>query len=120
MFPEVPKVIYEAGPYCIDPFKRVLTKDGHRVPLEGKTFDVFLALLQNRDRVLSRNELLDMAWKPDEHVIPANADQHVYLLRRGLGDSSKSPRYIATFPKCGYKFIHVVVERYYTEPAYDP
>jgi DNA-binding winged helix-turn-helix (wHTH) protein len=111
MSPAAPVIIYEAGPYSINTARRLVTRCGERIHVQHRGFDLLLALVSSRDRVVERNELLDMAWGVDQHVIPANVDQQVYLSRRAFGDDSKAPRYIATFGRRGYRFVHDVVER---------
>ena len=49
---------YESGPFCADPIKRVLLRDGEPVPLAPKVLEKLGALIESRDRVLTKDELL--------------------------------------------------------------
>ena len=46
----------------IDPTKRLLSRSGRPVPVEGKAFDLLLHLIEHRDRVVSSGELLETLW----------------------------------------------------------
>ena len=50
------------GPFELRPQARQLLSSGQRVPLGARAFDVLLALVERRDRVVSKAELLDLAW----------------------------------------------------------
>ena len=77
--------------------------------MAGKTLDTLVALVQNRGRVLGKDELLSRLW-PDTVVEDANLTQSIFTLRKVLGDSPKNPRYIATVSGRGYQFVAPVAE----------
>ncbi|HET7745971.1 MAG TPA: winged helix-turn-helix domain-containing protein [Vicinamibacteria bacterium] len=77
---------------------------GEPVPLEPKAFDVLRHLLENRDRLVTKDELLDAVWK-DTFVTPNVLTRVVAQLRKGLGDDAHEARYIETVAKRGYRFI---------------
>ena len=54
------KGLYAFGPFRLDPTRRVLTRDGARVAMPPKIFDTLLYFLENPDRVVSKDELLDV------------------------------------------------------------
>jgi TolB-like protein/DNA-binding winged helix-turn-helix (wHTH) protein/Tfp pilus assembly protein PilF len=70
---------------------------------------MLLLLVENRGRVLEKQELLDTLW-PGSIVEEANLSQTIYLLRRALAEGSDGERYVETIPKRGYRFIAPVVE----------
>lgn len=80
------------------PAQRLLLRGGLPQKLGGRAFDLLLALLQHRDRVVPKHELLDLVW-PRLVVEENNLQVHVLALRRLLG-----PRAIATVPGRGYRF----------------
>ena len=82
-------------------------RDGETLPLKPKVFDTLLLLVENRGRVLDKDELLSRLW-PDTVVEESNLSQNVYLLRKALGDDGEA--YIATMPKRGYRFVASVNE----------
>ena len=57
---EPPKPAFEFGSFSLDPDKRLLLRNGAAVPLAPKVLETLLALVENRDRVLSKDELLDL------------------------------------------------------------
>ena len=83
--------------------------DGKAVTLAPKALEMLLLLVENRGRVLEKQELLDDLW-PDNIVEEANLSQTIYLLRRALAECSNGEQYIETIPKRGYRFIATVVE----------
>ena len=82
---------------------RLLIADGTPVPLTSKAFDALVVLIENRDRVVTKDELLRSVW-PDVDVEEGNLTQQVFLLRKALGESAQQPRCIVTVPGHGYRF----------------
>ena len=97
------------GTYRLDSAKRLLLRDGEPVPLAPKAFDTLLFLVEHRDRVVSKDELLRALW-PDTVVEEASLSQQIFLLRKALGDGSDDAEYIATVPRRGYRFVAPVTE----------
>lgn len=100
---------YEFGPFQIDKLNHVLLRDGETLPLKPKVFDTLLLLVENRGRVLDKDELLSRLW-PDTVVEESNLSQNVYLLRKVLDEVPRGEAYIETMPKRGYRFVASVNE----------
>jgi len=100
---------YEFGPFQIDKLNHVLLRQGETIPLKPKVYDTLLLLVENRERVLEKDELLRRLW-PDTIVEEANLSQNVYLLRRALGEETGGETYIQTVTKRGYRFVGKVNE----------
>jgi DNA-binding winged helix-turn-helix (wHTH) protein/TolB-like protein/Flp pilus assembly protein TadD len=105
--------VFEFGPFLLDPARRVLLRDGEPVALQPKALDMLLRLVERRDVVLTKDELLRDLW-PDTFVDEANLSQNIYVVRKALGQEG-SDAYIQTVPKRGYRFVAAVHER--TETA---
>ena len=96
--------LYEFGDVAVDLRRVEVRRAGEAVPLEPKSFDVLRHLLENRDRLVTKDELLDAVWK-DTFVTPNVLTRAVAQLRKGLGDDAFEARYIETVAKRGYRFI---------------
>lgn len=97
-------VIYEFGDVRIDLARMRLLRSGRVVPLEPKLFDVLRLLLENRDRVVTKEELLDTVWSGT--FVTQNAlTRAVAQLRKSLGDDAHEARFIETAARRGYRFI---------------
>ena len=88
--------------YVIRPSQRDVLVDGTSVRLGGRAFDVLITLVERRDRVVSKHELLDLVW-PGMIVEENNLQVHISTLRKLLG-----PQVIATIPGRGYRFTAVL------------
>jgi DNA-binding winged helix-turn-helix (wHTH) protein/Tol biopolymer transport system component len=94
---------WEFDGFTIQPEMRLLLSGRVAIPLTGKAFDTLMVLVANRDRVVTKDELLRAVW-PDVVVEEGNLTQQVFLLRKALGESAQQPRYILTIPGHGYRF----------------
>jgi Tol biopolymer transport system component/DNA-binding winged helix-turn-helix (wHTH) protein len=94
---------FEFGPYLLDSHLCVLYAEGSPVPIAHKTFEILLMLVRNRNRVVSRDELLHAIW-PDVNVEASNITQNIYVLRKTL-ERRPGERYIQTVPGRGYRFL---------------
>jgi len=101
--------MYEFGPFRLDPQRRLLTRGTDPVPLTPKVIETLVVLIENRDRVVSKDDLMKMVW-PDSFVEESNLSQNVFVLRKALGDSSQERRYIVNLPGRGYQFTEAVRE----------
>ena len=103
-------VTFEFTPFVLDPAKRVLLRAGVPQTLTPRAFDLLLLLVQQRDRVLSKDEILRTVWA-DTVVEESNLNQQVFVLRKALNGDGHGPEYIATIPRRGYRFTADVRER---------
>ena len=92
---------YNFGAFGITAGKRLLLKNGEPVALTPKAFDTLLYLVENRGRVVSKDELMTAVW-PDTVVEENNLNQNISTLRRALGENPGDNQYIATVPGKGY------------------
>ena len=81
--------------------QRLLRIDGLDANLGGRAFDLLVALVERRDRIVSRNELFELVW-PSQVVEDNNLSVHVTALRKLIGTQA-----IATVPGRGYRFTLV-------------
>jgi DNA-binding winged helix-turn-helix (wHTH) protein/TolB-like protein len=96
---------YHFAGFTLDVPRRRLVGPGQvTIALSGRAFEVLAMLLDHRDRLVTKRELLDGVW-PHMVVEENNLTQAISTLRRVLGDSRESPRFIATVAGRGYQFI---------------
>jgi len=89
--------------YVIDRPAWTLQWRGEPIALNRKSFDLLLYLIAHRDRVASKDELLQSLW-PDQFVEESNLAQHVFLLRKALSRHDSGRKIIETIPGRGYRF----------------
>jgi DNA-binding winged helix-turn-helix (wHTH) protein/tetratricopeptide (TPR) repeat protein len=104
-----PKILYEFGPFRIDPDQELLLRDGRAVAVTPKALEVLLVLVRRSREVVSKDELMRSVW-PTTVVEEANLSQSVFMLRKALGDTRGERRYIVTLPGRGYRFAARVRE----------
>ena len=101
--------VFEFGPFVLEPSTRSLLRQGVPQTLAPKTFDLLLLLVEQRARVVSKDELLQTVW-PGTFVGEGNLTQQIFLLRKILSGDDQ-PEYISTVPRRGYRFVAEVRER---------
>jgi DNA-binding winged helix-turn-helix (wHTH) protein/tetratricopeptide (TPR) repeat protein len=98
-----PRVLYEFGPFRVDPDKQLLLRESRPVVLTPKAFETLLALIRHSREVVTKGELMKAVW-PDAFVEEGNLSQNIFVLRKALGDTPEDRRYIVTIPGRGYRF----------------
>src|SRR5690348_5548353 len=83
----------------IQPAKRTVLIDGRPAVIGARAFDLLLALIERRDRVVSKEELFDLVW-PGLVIEENNLQVQIWVLRKLLG-----PGVIATIPRRGYRLV---------------
>lgn len=97
-------VLYEFGPFQLDPPERLLLCDGQPVSLTPKAFDLLLALIDRSGHLVEKDELLKIVW-PGSFIEEGNLAVTISLLRKALNDDRGHHRYIETVSKRGYRFV---------------
>jgi DNA-binding winged helix-turn-helix (wHTH) protein/predicted ATPase len=92
---------------------------GKLVKLEPQVFNVLVYLIQQRDRVVTKEELLEQLW-PGRFVSEATLTSRVMAARRAVGDRGREQRLIQTVHGRGYRFIAAVEERLAASPGPEP
>ena len=100
---------YTFGGVCVDRRRMTVERDGVSVSVEPKALDVLMYLIDHRDRLVTKDELLDAVWK-DTFVTPNALTRVIAQLRKALGDDAQESRMIETASKRGYRFIAPIAE----------
>jgi DNA-binding winged helix-turn-helix (wHTH) protein/TolB-like protein/Flp pilus assembly protein TadD len=107
---------YEFDSFRLDGRKRVLLRAGEPVALTPRALDLLFALIERREQVVEKDELLSLLW-PDSVVEENNLTVNVSALRKALGAGPGERRYVVTVPGRGYRFVADVVEAIEDVPA---
>jgi two-component system alkaline phosphatase synthesis response regulator PhoP len=97
--------MYQIGPLSVDVRGTEVMRDGVRVQLSAREFQLLRYFLQNRGATLSRDEILKEVWGYSNETFTRTVDVHVASLRQKLGDDPKEPQFIVTITGLGYKFV---------------
>ena len=95
--------IYRFGPFELDSTRRRLSRDGEPVLLSDRYIEILLLLASKAGHVISKDELIDAAWK-DVAVADNSIEQAISGLRKTLGAQPNGAPYIETLTRRGYRF----------------
>src|SRR5689334_6425325 len=99
-----PPVVYRFQQISVDAAAMRVLRDGEEVALEPKSLRLLLYLIENRGRLVTKEELMQAVWE-DTFVGDNSLTRAVAQIRKALGDDARQGRYIETVPKLGYRFI---------------
>lgn len=91
------------GPFVFDSATRQLLDGPTPAHLSPKSFDLLQVLLEHRPALVTKAELQDRVW-PDVAVVEANVSNAIAEIRRVLRDDPKSPTFVCTVSRRGYRF----------------
>lgn len=95
---------YILGNIVIDFEKHSLTKEGKKIELTLKEFELLEVLIKNKGKVMTRDFLLDRIWGYEYIGETRTVDVHIRHLRKKIEDDDKNPKYIETIRGIGYRF----------------
>lgn len=96
--------VYKIGEWHLSAHSNQLQRDGRSVELEYRLTNLLVFLLENRDRVLSKDDILKAVW-PKKVVNDDSVAVAISQLRKALDDNPRAPKYIKTIPGVGYQYI---------------
>src|SRR6266480_4422065 len=104
MTPMQKRQVYEFDNFRLDPGERQLLRDGQPITLPSKAFDLLLVLVENRGRLVEKEELYRSVWA-DQVVEESNLTVQMSAIRKALGDRRGRQQYINTITGRGYRFV---------------
>jgi len=95
--------------YVLDADRRELSTNSEQIALAPQVFDLLLLLIRNRERVVSKDDLLQEVWS-GRIVSESTLTTHVNAVRKAIGDNGQEQRLIRTVSRKGFRFIGKVTE----------
>src|SRR5437660_3129171 len=95
--------------YCLDADRRELKRGSELIAIGPKVFDLLLYLVQNREQVVSKDDLLEAVWG-GRIVSESTLTSHINAVRKAIGDSGEEQRLIRTVARRGFRFVGEVRE----------
>jgi TolB-like protein len=95
--------------YSLDIGRRELTCGNEMVSVSPQVFDLLVFLVQNRERVVSKDEVLDAVWS-GRIVSESTLTSHMNAVRKAIGDSGEEQSLVRTIPRKGFRFVGNVKE----------
>jgi formylglycine-generating enzyme required for sulfatase activity len=95
---------YRIGAYLIDPKAYEIREDGRPVPVEPQVFDLLIMLIENRQRAVSKDEIIEQIWK-GRIISDATLSSRIKSARQALGDDGSAQKLIRTIHGRGFRFV---------------
>ena len=102
-------MVFRFGDHVLDIERRELRRGAEPIPLEPQVFDLLVYLVRNRDRVVSKDDLIDSVWG-GRIVSDSALTSRLNAARRAVSDSGAEQRVIRTVQRRGVRFIGEVSE----------
>jgi DNA-binding response OmpR family regulator len=96
---------FEFGDVKLDFKKYRASKRGLELELSAREFDILKYLIKNRDKIVTRDRLLDEVWGYTSSPITRTIDNHIAKLRQKIEDTPSDPQHIITVHRVGYRFV---------------
>ena len=96
--------------YCLDADRRELKRGSELITIGPKVFDILLFLVQNREQVVTRDNLLQAMWG-GRIVSESTLTSHINAVRKAIGDTGKEQRLIRTVSRRGLRFVGQIEAR---------
>jgi TolB-like protein len=97
--------------YVLDLDRRELTRGSEAIAIGPQVFDLLVYLVQNRERVVSKDGLLDAVWG-GRIVSESTLTSHINAVRKAIGDSGEQQHLIRTVARKGFRFVGDVREKH--------
>jgi TolB-like protein/DNA-binding winged helix-turn-helix (wHTH) protein/Tfp pilus assembly protein PilF len=104
-------VVYLFGAYSLDSARRELRRGNHLVAIEPQVFDILEFLICNRERVVSKDDLIAAVWG-GRIVSDSALSSRITAVRHAIGDGGETQRLIRTLPRKGLRFVGEVREEH--------
>ncbi|HZM46587.1 MAG TPA: tetratricopeptide repeat protein [Burkholderiales bacterium] len=104
------------GDFDLDTDRRELKRHGELIPLEPQVFDLLVHLVANRDRVVSKDDLIASVWG-GRIVSESTLTSRINSLRRAVGDSGERQQLVRTIARKGVRFVGEVREQRPPDPG---
>src|SRR5258708_26737185 len=101
--------------FRLDTANHLLWRNGDRVPLAPKAFDLLAYLVEHAGQLVTPDEILEALWS-ETYVNPEVLRKYILEIRKTLGDRPDNPEFIETVHKRGYRFVAPVLEERAAEP----
>jgi TolB-like protein/Tfp pilus assembly protein PilF len=97
-------LLYCFETYALDPERRELRRGGGLIPLEPQVFDLLVYLIENRDRVVSKDDLIASIWQ-GRIVSESTLTSRINAVRKAVGDTGEQQNLIRTVARKGIRFV---------------
>src|SRR6185295_6222447 len=101
---QVSSAAFRFANFEIDVARHELRCAGKIIPIEPQVFDLLIHLIRNRNRIVSREELIDAVWK-GRIISEATLSSRVSAVRRAIGDNGDDQLFVRTHHKRGFRFV---------------
>ena len=102
--------------HTLDIDRRELSRGSKRIEIEPQVFDLLVYLVQNRDRVVSKDDLVKAVWK-GRIVSDSALSSRITAVRHAIGDDGEQQRLIRTVPRKGFRFVGAATASGYGGPT---
>jgi TolB-like protein len=97
-------VLFSFAEYTLDVDRRELRRGAESIPVEPQVFDLLVYLIENRERVVSKDDLIASVWG-GRIVSDSTLTSRIFAARKALGDSAETQALIRTVPRKGFRFV---------------